>query len=532
MSRTHLLGLCTTFALSLSACGGDSPPGSQDMAGVQDLSASSADLTTNTNNGPKIISLGANVTQITIGESVRMVAVVTDPSGLQNLVGGQLVSPDGSIKYGAFIAAQQGSYNLDLSWSQINQAQPINFAMEDKRTFVAEFYNVLGQKSSQAVMLRLHCTTAAGVVRGACAGVCGDEGATCGGGGGRICVAGACAAGCYINNMLLKPDTARPGNVCQTCQPAVNTSSYSSVPADTTCGSGVYCRSGNCVVRFQSRLGGAGAGFLNGPVEGCAQSASNVFVINDRGGINRTTDGGMAWSTPYNPPAFSESWNSIWAASATEVFAVGPSARSLRTTNGTVWSPATVPGIGTSSLNGVWGSAANDVYAVGTAGTIARWNGAAWTKQQNASADHLNAVWGAGAAVFAVGAGGTVLKTTNQGTTWSRLTTNVATTLSGIYGFSATDVWAVGSSATVLHTTDGGTTWTKVPFTDASSLYSVWGTGNDNLFIGTSNGVYRTTDSGATWLLQGGAQITTYSLFGTGAADVWALSGSAVYHNY
>ena len=60
MKRTLPAALCA--ALCLAACGGnDNPnPDTGDMAG-----AAQPDMTTNTNNGPKIISLGTNVNQLT-----------------------------------------------------------------------------------------------------------------------------------------------------------------------------------------------------------------------------------------------------------------------------------------------------------------------------------------------------------------------------------------------------------------------------------------------------------------------------------
>ena len=282
MRNAYKIGaLAIAGSLALAACGGNDnpPPDTGDMAG-----GAQPDMTTNTNNGPKIISLGTNVNQLTSGESVRFVAVVTDPSGLQNLVGGQLVSPDGTIKYGAFIASQQGSYNLDLSWSAINQAQGINFAASESRTFVAEFYNTAAQKSSQAITLKLHCDLN-GMTRGACNGVCSAEGATCGGGGGRICVAGACGLGCYIGKMLVKPDAANPSNSCQSCQPTQLTSDWSNLPEDTSCGAGVYCRTGTCVVRFQRRIG-AGAALFSGNLNAITPiAAKTAFAVNSNGAI-------------------------------------------------------------------------------------------------------------------------------------------------------------------------------------------------------------------------------------------------------
>lgn len=524
MNRTLPAALCV--ALALAACGGNDnpPPDTGDMAG-----GAQPDMTTNTNNGPKIISLGTNVNQLTSGESVRFVAVVTDPSGLQNLVGGQLVSPDGTIKYGAFIASQQGSYNLDLSWSAINQAQGINFAASESRTFVAEFYNTAAQKSSQAITLKLHCDLN-GMTRGACNGVCSAEGATCGGGGGRICVAGACGLGCYIGKMLVKPDAANPSNSCQSCQPTQLTSDWSNLPEDTSCGAGVYCRTGSCVVRFQRRIG-AGAALFSGNLNAITPiAAKTAFAVNSNGAIFLTSDAGLSWSVSYNA-AVPDSFYGIASVSSTDAFAVGVNGRFARTsTGGGMWTVGQIPMV-TATLNEVWGSSASDVYAVGTTGTIVRWNGSAWAKQTNPATDVLNSVHGAGGSVYAVGVAGTILKTTNQGTTWTRLTSNSVATLYSVFATSASDVWTVGGTSTLLHSTDGGQSWTKLTFTDASNLYSVWAAAS-TVYVGTSTGIYRSTDGGMKWTQQGAPGATAGQVVGTGVDDIWASVSGVPYHNY
>jgi hypothetical protein len=120
--------------------------------------------------GPNILSFGTNVGRITAGDSVRFVAVVTLGAGLDHLVGGKLVDAADKINYGAMIASTQGSYQIDLSWAQINQAAPISFATEENRTFVAKFYDQAGNVSTATVLLGVYCNGGLG----ACNGVCMD----------------------------------------------------------------------------------------------------------------------------------------------------------------------------------------------------------------------------------------------------------------------------------------------------------------------------------------------------------------------
>jgi formylglycine-generating enzyme required for sulfatase activity len=60
---------------------------------------------------------------------------------------------------------------------------------------------------------------------------------------GDVCAAGACTAGCWIGGAFYAPDTAKPGSACESCQPAMTTSTWSNI-AGSTCakgGTGASC---------------------------------------------------------------------------------------------------------------------------------------------------------------------------------------------------------------------------------------------------------------------------------------------------
>lgn len=107
---------------------------------------------------------------------------------------------------------------------------------------------------------------------------------------------------------------------------------------------------------------------------------------------------------------------------------------------------------------------------------------------------------------------GTVLKTTDGGTTWTKLNTGITNNLESLNFINETIGWAVGyankdkTETTIIKTTDGGSTWTKQGFEleNANSLYSVK-FANEN--VGWAVGrypalLYKTTDGGATWVSQ------------------------------
>ncbi len=145
---------------------------------------------------PVFLSLQTNVSKITAGESVIFTAVLTDPDGVDDIVGGTLSDASGQIGYGPFVAAgQEGTYSITVSWDEMQQAEAIQFEGVDLgRVFRAEFYDQGANKVQQDVDLTLTCAEGS-----ACDGVCTDImvsaehcgacGKVCGGG----CGGGQCA---------------------------------------------------------------------------------------------------------------------------------------------------------------------------------------------------------------------------------------------------------------------------------------------------------------------------------------------------
>lgn len=72
-----------------------------------------------------------------------------------------------------------------------------------------------------------------------------------------------------------------------------------------------------------------------------------------------------------------------------------------------------------------------------------------------------------------------------------------------LYSVSAVDndvVWACGAAGTVLRTTNGGTNWTSVGAAPVTGdLYNVFGIDASNALVTNSTVVWKTTNGGATW---------------------------------
>lgn len=108
--------------------------------------------------------------------------------------------------------------------------------------------------------------------------------------------------------------------------------------------------------------------------------------------------------------------------------------------------------------------------------------------------------------VVAIGSGGTIVRTTDGGATWTPVSSGTTEQLRGLCFADADNGWAVGDSV-VLKTTDRGTTWTEQSVPVTASFRDVrfvdvntgWISGGP---IGSETGamvLLKTTDAGVSW---------------------------------
>jgi photosystem II stability/assembly factor-like uncharacterized protein len=100
---------------------------------------------------------------------------------------------------------------------------------------------------------------------------------------------------------------------------------------------------------------------------------------------------------------------------------------------------------------------------------------------------------------YAVGDGGTILKSIDAGETWDALTSGTTKALYDVYFFSETEGLVVGDSGTILRTTDGGATWLSVSSGVRDGLRSVSFNGANGICGGLAQDILYSSDSGATW---------------------------------
>lgn len=209
----------------------------------------------------------------------------------------------------------------------------------------------------------------------------------------------------------------------------------------------------------------------------------------------------------------------MWAADASNMWAVAGLGGQIIKWNGTAWVNQTNPtGNG---LKAIWGTDANNVWAVGSNGTIVRSNGTAWTAQTSGTTALLSGVWGTSATnIWAVGNGGTILR--YNGTSWTAQSSGATRDLYAVWGSDTNNVWAVGDFGTMLRW--NGVAWTTQASGTTSSLFQLWGTDANNIWTTGFSGLILRYN-GTNWQTQiSNSGDTLIGLRGFDASNIWATS--------
>ncbi len=184
----------------------------------------------------------------------------------------------------------------------------------------------------------------------------------------------------------------------------------------------------------------------------------------------------------------------------------------------------------TQNLHSISYSTANIWVAVGDGGTIIRSSdaGITWTNITSPVVDALYGVSLHNNFGLAVGVSGRVVRTTDSGISWTSLTRPTTRIL---YSVSITDVStiATGQEGTLLWSSDIGTTWTSHTAGTASSIFGVSAFGLTAVGAGGQGAVVMSDNGGAAWgLTVLGSQLTFF--YGTSfpsASTGWEVGTSS-----
>lgn len=160
---------------------GPVPNGCGDSCGSCDANETCEDGTcTPQSSSPVIIDLSSNTSVMNENSTLIITAIVTDPQGIGDLIGGSLKNVSETLSYGAFsTSGEEGSYQITLYWDDLDTVEAVWAERAGReRVFKALFYDQAGHMASDNISVTLQCTAG----RAACDGDCLDHQDICDGG--------------------------------------------------------------------------------------------------------------------------------------------------------------------------------------------------------------------------------------------------------------------------------------------------------------------------------------------------------------
>jgi photosystem II stability/assembly factor-like uncharacterized protein len=104
---------------------------------------------------------------------------------------------------------------------------------------------------------------------------------------------------------------------------------------------------------------------------------------------------------------------------------------------------------------------------------------------------------------WAVGSGGTILKTSNGGTDWTTLNSGITEVLQALCFTDANNGVVCGWNGTILRTSNGGVSWISITSGITLNLFDIcFSDGNTGWIVGENGTVLKTSNSGIDWIPQ------------------------------
>lgn len=232
-----------------------------------------------------------------------------------------------------------------------------------------------------------------------------------------------------------------------------------------------------------------------------------ALVSDEYGGVFRTSNGGAAW-THRGMGNGSRTGDIHYATAGGAVYVAAAERKMTASQNGgTTWASWT--SVLAEALSDVAASPVNGerLLAVGLKAWRSTNGGTAWTSATTGVTQAMHGVSLANDTQgWAVGEGATILRTNDQGATWTQQAAPAGVTedLTDVTALDPYHAVAVGHGGTIVRTVNGGSSWTSVASGTTRMLTGVDGVGDQLVAVGARGTVLRSTDAGATWTPIGG----------------------------
>lgn len=262
----------------------------------------------------------------------------------------------------------------------------------------------------------------------------------------------------------------------------------------------------------------------------CFTDSNTGYVVGLSGTILKTTNGGTTWSPLSSGTDYRLA--SVDFPDANHGYVAGQTGTLFKTSNaGLTWtdvsigiSPYYSVSFADSSIGCVVGS-----ESYGYAGLIDKTinAGSNWTPVFYSSEYVLNSVYFINANTgYAVGGSGTILQTSDGGTTWmADIVTGTNKELESVYFPDENTGYAVGNYGTIVKTSDAGNTWTALSSGTPQLLRSVFfPDANTGYAVGNYGNILKTIDGGTTWItLSSGNPYPLYAVYFTDVNTGYAV---------
>jgi hypothetical protein len=236
-------------------------------------------------------------------------------------------------------------------------------------------------------------------------------------------------------------------------------------------------------------------------------------------------------------------YNALWGTSSTNVVGVGTNGLVARY-DGATWTREVQASDSTATLYALGGSGPNDIWAGGLDG-FAHYSGGAWTRVPFLRANPLTGIDYSGIWLYGPGNGfacSHAYSTTVQlaDGVWQKSFDGPSNhDLGGLWGASASRAWAVGHGHNLttgdpgkILQWDGGAWSTATLPAGTPALTAIWGTDATHVWAVGRGGTVLFHD-GATWASRFSSTADDLSaIWGSGPRDVWVVgAGGAIHYN-